>query len=126
VEAKPDAPAASPSDTQAVATPDATAAPASDAKAETKSAAQAAPVQEAEPEAKPDAKAASVSEAQVPAKPDAKGEAAPEVNSKPPANLTPKLIERVHALYEELGRQDVLAVQELEQSRKSSKEKAIP
>ncbi len=126
VEARPDAPAASPSDTKAVATPDATTAPVFDAKAETKSAAQAAPVQEAKAEAKPDGKAAPVSEAQVPAKPDAQGEAAPEVNSKPPADLTPKLIERVHALYEELGRQDVLAVQEWEQSKKASKEKAVP
>jgi len=42
--------------------------------------------------------------------------------AKTPIDLTPKLIERVHALYEELGRQDVLAVQELEQAEKNSKE----
>jgi H+-transporting ATPase len=42
--------------------------------------------------------------------------------AKTPIDLTPKLIERVHALYEELGRQDVLAVQELEQAEKKSKE----
>ena len=36
-------------------------------------------------------------------------------------NLTPKLVERVHALYEELGRQDVLAVQEWEQAEKTSR-----
>ena len=42
--------------------------------------------------------------------------------AKAPTDLTPKLIERVHALYEELGRQDVLAVQELEQAEKTSKE----
>jgi hypothetical protein len=40
--------------------------------------------------------------------------------------LTPKLVERVHALYEELGRQDVLAVQELERSEKTSKEEVVP
>jgi hypothetical protein len=40
--------------------------------------------------------------------------------------LTPKLVERVHALYEELGRQDVRAVQELEQSEKTSKKEAVP
>jgi H+-transporting ATPase len=44
--------------------------------------------------------------------------------AKTPTNLTPKLVERVHALYEELGRQDVLAVQELEQAEKTSKEAA--
>jgi hypothetical protein len=60
------------------------------------------------------------------AKPDAKGGAASEVKSKSPSDLTPQLVERVHALYEELGRQDVLAVQELEQSEKESKEKAVP
>jgi len=40
--------------------------------------------------------------------------------------LTPKLVERVHALYEELGRQDVLAVQELERAQKASKEEKVP
>jgi hypothetical protein len=39
-----------------------------------------------------------------------------------PADLTPKLVERVHALYEELGRQDVVAVQEYERAQKQAKE----
>jgi hypothetical protein len=38
--------------------------------------------------------------------------------------LTPKLVERVHALYEELGRQDVLAVQELEREQQRKKEQS--
>jgi hypothetical protein len=50
---------------------------------------------------------------------------APHVESKPPSDLTPKLVVRVRALYEELGRQDVLAVQEFEQAQKTSKEKAV-
>jgi len=41
---------------------------------------------------------------------------------KAPLDLTPKLVERVHALYEELGRQDVIAVQELEREQKAMKE----
>jgi H+-transporting ATPase len=45
--------------------------------------------------------------------------------AKTPTDLTPKLVERVHALYEELGRQDVLAVQQWEQAEKTSK-KAVP
>jgi hypothetical protein len=49
----------------------------------------------------------------------------PEVKAKTPSDLTPKLVERVHALYEELGRQDVLAVQELEQAEKTSKEESV-
>jgi len=77
-------------------------------------------------EAKPDAKSAPAPEAKAEAKPDAKGAPAPEAKSKTPSDLTPKLVERVHALYEELGRQDVLAVQELERAQKTSKEKTIP
>jgi H+-transporting ATPase len=42
--------------------------------------------------------------------------------AKAPSDLTPKLVERVHALYEELGRQDVIAVQELEGAQKEAKE----
>ena len=47
---------------------------------------------------------------------------APEEPAKVPADLTPKLVERVHALYEELGRQDVMAVQELERAQWQAKE----
>jgi len=90
---------------------------------------------EAKPEAKPDAKAdakptpapEAIAEAKPTAKPDAKPDAkpapAPEVKSKTPTDLTPQLVQRVHAMYEELGRQDVLAVQELEQAQKTSKDK---
>jgi hypothetical protein len=64
--------------------------------------------------------------AEAEAEPDVKGTAASDVKPKTPSDLTPKLVERVHALYEELGRQDVLAVQELENSEKMSKEKTGP
>lgn len=47
---------------------------------------------------------------------------AAEARSRAASDLTPKLIQRVHALYEELGRQDVLAVQALERAQKDSKE----
>jgi H+-transporting ATPase len=46
----------------------------------------------------------------------------PDNPAKAPSDLTPKLIERVHALYEELGRQDVVAVQELERAQRQAKE----
>jgi hypothetical protein len=62
----------------------------------------------------------------VDATPDAKPAPAPEAKSKAPSDLTPKLVERVHALYEELGRQDVLAVQELEREQKTPKEETAP
>ncbi len=50
------------------------------------------------------------------------GKAAVADRAKAASDLTPQLVERVHALYEELGRQDVLAVQELERTQKDSKE----
>jgi len=62
----------------------------------------------------------------VEAKADTKAAPAPKGKSETPSDLTPKLVERVHALYEELGRRDVLAVQELEQAQKTSKEEAVP
>jgi len=134
-EAKPDAKATPAPEAKAEAKPNAKATPAPEAKAEAKPDAKATPAPEAKAEAKPDAKAPPVIENKVQAKsdaapaeakPDAKGGAASEVQSKSPSDLTPQLVERVHALYEELGRQDVLAVQELEQSEKKSKEKAVP
>jgi H+-transporting ATPase len=75
--------------------------------------------------AKPAAKIAPAPEVKAKTKPDAAVAAAPEDEPKPPSDLTPKLVERVHALYEELGRQDVLAVQEFEQAQKTSKEKTM-
>ena len=124
--AKPDAKAAPAPEAKAEATPNTKAAPAPEAKAEVKPDAKAALTPEAKAEAKPDAKAAPAPEAKGETKPDAKPAAAPEAKSKTPSDLTPKLVERVHALYEELGRQDVLAVQELERAQKTSKEKTVP
>jgi H+-transporting ATPase len=73
-----------------------------------------------------DAKGAPAPAAKAEAKPDAKAAPAPEAKSKTPSDLTPKLVERVHALYEELGREDVLAVQEFERAQKTSKEQTVP
>jgi H+-transporting ATPase len=123
-EAKPDAKAAPAPEAKAEAKPDANAAPAPEAKVETKPDTKAAPAPEAKVETKPDTKAAPAPEAKVEA--DAKGAPAPEAKSKTSSDLTPKLVERVHALYEELGRQDVLAVQELERAQKTSKEETVP
>jgi H+-transporting ATPase len=58
------------------------------------------------------------------AKPEPKPAPAPDASSITQTDLTPKLVERVHALYEELGRQDVLAVQELEREQQRKKEKS--
>jgi H+-transporting ATPase len=125
-EAQPDLESAAAPQAKAEAKPDAKVAQASDTKPQTTAEAKTAPVIEAKAQAKPDAKAEPAPEAAADAKPDATGAAASKVKSKLPSDLTPKLVERVHALYEELGRQDVLAVQEWEQSEKAKKEKAAP
>jgi H+-transporting ATPase len=125
-ESKPDAKAAPAPEVKAVAKPDAKAAPSPEAKAEAKPDAKASLGPEAKAEAKPDAKPASAPEANAEAKPEATPAPAPEAKSKAQSDLTPQLVERVHALYEELGRREVLAVQELERAQNTPKEETVP
>jgi H+-transporting ATPase len=120
-EAKPDAKAASTPETKAEAAPDAKAS-APEAKADATPDAKATPAPAAKADATPDVEATPAPDVEG----DAKASPAADAKSKPPTDLTPKLVERVHALYEELGRQDVRAVQELEQSEKAKKEEAVP
>ena len=103
-EAKPDAKATE-------SNPDAKATePKSDAKAaEPKPEAKAA-------EPKPEAKATE-------SKPEAKA-AAPKPEAKTPSDLTPQLVKRVHELYEELGREEVRAVEDLEKTEREVQEHA--
>ena len=42
-------------------------------------------------------------------------------NSKMPSDLTPGLVKRVHKLYEELGREDVQAVQDWEKAERETR-----
>jgi plasma-membrane proton-efflux P-type ATPase len=72
-----------------------------------------------DPEPKAEAKPAieSQPESKVEAPPKANTEPKPETKIKPPSVVSPQLVERVHKLYEELGREDVRAVQELEQAQ---------
>ncbi len=78
--------------------------------------AQVEPESETKAESKPDAKTES--------KPEAKAEPKPETNVKLPSDLTPELVKQVHNLYEELGRQEVRAVVEMEAAeREISKDK---
>jgi hypothetical protein len=63
-------------------------------------------------------------------KPEAKAEPTPEAKTEPKpkpeptaeTDLTPQLVKRVHALYEELGRADVQAVEDLEKSEHEKRE----
>jgi len=54
--------------------------------------------------------------ADVKAKLETKPETKPEAKPEAPTDLTPQLVERVHHLYEDLGRQEVQAVEELEKA----------
>ena len=96
--------------------------PKPEAKAEPKPEIQSKPEAKAEP--KPEAKAEPKPEAKAESKPEAGAESKPEAGAEPPSDLTPQLVERVHELYEQLGREDVRAVQEWEEAeRKIRKEK---
>jgi H+-transporting ATPase len=103
------------SDTKPEATPD----PKPEAKtesAEIKAPAKAVPPSGAKAEPKPDSKTDIKPTAKVPSKPDGKAEIKPEPNAKPVVEVSPQLINRVHKLYEQLGREDVRAVQESEEA----------
>jgi H+-transporting ATPase len=112
--------------------PDAKAEPQPEVKAEAKSEAQAA---EPKPEAvkaasKPEVKAepqpeikavAPQPEAKAVPPATAKTEPRPEVKTKTSAEVTPQIVKRVHELYEELGREDVQAVQDMEKAERESR-----
>jgi H+-transporting ATPase len=103
--------------------PEAKAEPKTDSKAEPKPAANAeaeTKIKTAEPkpevkssEPKPDAKAEPKSET--------RAEPQSEAEVKTPPDLTPGLVKRVHKLYEELGREDVKAVQDWENAERETR-----
>jgi H+-transporting ATPase len=64
-------------------------------------------------EPKPDAKPTD----EVERKSDAKAKTKPEPNEKSAADVSPQLVKRVHEFYEQLGREDVRAVQKLDQAK---------
>ena len=88
--------------------------PHSEVKNEPKAIAETKP--EMKEEAKPETKQKPQPEAKNETK--AKAETKPEENDKIPSALSPEIITRVHKLYEELGREEVRAVQDWEESQK--------
>ena len=69
-----------------------------------------------ETEPNPEAKAAEP-------KPEAKAaDPKPDAKAKTPSDLTPQLVKRVHKLYEDLGREEVRAVEDLEKSEREGQE----
>jgi H+-transporting ATPase len=54
-------------------------------------------------------------------KPDGKDESTPEIKTNVPSDLTPQIVKRVHALYEELGREDLRAVEDMEKAERENR-----
>ena len=130
-ETKPAAKAGSQPEVKAELKPDTNSKP--DAKVELTPAAKVEPKPEtksAEPQ--PEAKGASPAEVKaepkadikndakpvdkVEPKSDAKAETKPETNGKPAVEVSPQLVKKVHEFYEQLGREDVRAVQESDEA----------
>jgi len=101
------------------------------AKLETKTASKPEAKAEPQPETKtaePKPKAEAEAKPTVEPQPESKVEPQPEANAKaepksatkvkPPSDVSPQLVKRVHKLYEELGREDVRAVQESEEAER--------
>jgi H+-transporting ATPase len=63
-------------------------------------------------------KVKSMPEASASLKPELLDEPKPEAKAEPARDLTPQLVKRVHELYEELGREEVRAVEKLEKAER--------
>jgi H+-transporting ATPase len=92
--------------------------PKPEAKAESKPETKDEPKPEVKAEPKPDEKDGPKPEAKTEPKPETKVEPKPE--TKPPSEVTPQLVKRVHELYEELGREEVRAVQDWEKKEQEA------
>jgi P-type Cu2+ transporter len=103
-----------PGKTAAEPEPDVKAGPKTDANVKTKPVATTEPNPEIKAKPKDEANVEPKAEAKDEPKPEATAEPKPEVKAKTHSDLTPKIVEKVHELYEELGREAVRAVQELE------------
>jgi len=94
-------------------------------KPETKSAEPMSPP-EVKAEPKPDIKNDAKPTDAVETKPDAKVEAKSEPGVKPAADVSPQLVKRVHEFYEQLGSEDVRAVQALDLAKsKTAKDEVV-
>jgi H+-transporting ATPase len=127
VKAKPEAKAEAKPDAKAESKPEAKAEPKPEVEDEAApgSAPEAKP--EAKAEAKPEAKAEAAPEAKPESTPDAKAVAEPEAKAETPeVEVTAQLVKRVHALYEELGRADVRAVEASDKAQAASRKDGTP
>ena len=97
---------------QAKANPETQAVPKPEVKAEAKP--------ENKVEAKPETKVEPQPETKAVSRTEAKAEPKPEDKAETPSDLTPQLVKRVHELYEELGRKDLQAVEDLEKAEREN------
>jgi H+-transporting ATPase len=103
-------------DAEVKPTPAAKVEPAPEVKAPATPEVKAVPPSTAKAEPRPDTKNDIKPTDKVEAKPVAKAESKPEPNPKPAAEVSPQLVKRVHEFYEQLGREDVRAVQESDEA----------
>jgi H+-transporting ATPase len=95
---------------------------------EPKPEAEVEPKTQAKPEPEPTAKAEvkptveSQPESKVEPQPKADDEPKPAPKAKPSSEVSPELVKRVHQLYEELGREDVRAVEDMEKTEGENRE----
>ncbi len=109
-------------------TPTAKVEPKPEVKSEVKPEATSEPKPEIKTEAATDAKATAKPQATIvppsaekaESKPDKTVEAKPDTNGKPAAEASPQLVKRVHEFYEQLGREDVRAVEEADQAKQKT------
>jgi H+-transporting ATPase len=117
------------SEAKAESKPEANAEPKTEIKAESKPEAKAEPEREAKSKPKPEAKAEPEPDATVEPEPEVKAESEPqakagpkpEAKAEPPSDLNLHIVERVHALYEELGREDVREVEKWEKAEQGAR-----
>jgi H+-transporting ATPase len=93
-----------------------------EAKSDPKAQAKVEPETGPKPETSPEVKAESKSETNAAdPKPDGKDESTPGTKTNVPSDLTPQIVKRVHKLYEDLGREDLRAVEDLEKAERENR-----
>jgi H+-transporting ATPase len=97
-------------------TPAAKVEPAPEVKAPATPEVKAVPPSTAKAEQEPDTKTEIKPTDKVKPKPDGKAETKSEPNVKPAVKVSPQLVKKVHEFYEQLGREDVRAVQESDEA----------
>ena len=120
-ESKPDAKDESKPDAKDESKPDAKDETKPDTKDETKPDTKDETKPDTKDESKPDVKDESKTDVKDESKTDVKDESKPDAKTKAPSDLTPGMVKRVHELYEQLGREDVRAVEDLEKAKRENR-----